>query len=246
MIMGDLNGKTSVAPDFVNDETDNHSPITHILTYAPDTPLKRNNLGNKKVDEQGNSILEICKNFNVRILNGRTAGDRWGVPTRFPLDRKEKASLIDYSICSSKFLPQIRSFFVLPYNELSDHCCISTCIKVQNKPKNDNTIKEAIVSTPPRPTFELKLVERYHNNLLMDAYKFQQLQEEMASRTNPQTEPTQNNVDNWVERFNNLIVSNAKKYFPPKAPRITGHKPKPYKSAKWFNGECLRTKKSYK
>ena len=33
MIMGDLNGKTSVAADFVNDMTDNHSPIIDIETY---------------------------------------------------------------------------------------------------------------------------------------------------------------------------------------------------------------------
>ena len=81
LIMGDLNGHTGVAPDFIDDATDNHSPINEIDFYSYDIPMKRNNVDNRAVDERGHTILEKCKNWNMRILNGRTHGDRIGEPT---------------------------------------------------------------------------------------------------------------------------------------------------------------------
>ena len=103
IILGDLNGKTALEDDFINEDTDKHSPVNDIDDYIHDSPIKGNSLDANSVDKQGKMILEICKNFNLRILNGRTSGDRWGALTRFPLYRVEKPSLIDYGICSSTF-----------------------------------------------------------------------------------------------------------------------------------------------
>ena len=68
IVMGDLNGKTATAADFILDKSDDHSPINSIETYTSDTPLQRNNTDINPVDTQGKMILEICQTFKLRIL----------------------------------------------------------------------------------------------------------------------------------------------------------------------------------
>ena len=94
------------------------------------------------MDEQGKTILEICKSNSLRILNGRTMGDEFGTFTRYPKRKFENPSVIDYSLCGEALLPSIFSFSVLPFTELSDHCCISTFIKVNRVSEREGSINE--------------------------------------------------------------------------------------------------------
>ena len=120
IIMGDLNGRTSTDEDFILEEYETHSPIKDIKGYVLDTPSpRRNNDDSSPTDTHGKLILNVCKNLQMRILNGRSPGDRWGVPTRYPVNRKEKPSVIDYGLCSTSLLSRITSFHVLPYTILS-------------------------------------------------------------------------------------------------------------------------------
>ena len=130
LVMGDLNGRTGTDGDFVRDSDDKHSPIADIPFYTTDSQLTRNNRDTHAVDEQGKTILEICKANSLRILNGRTMGDEVGTFTRYPKRKFENPSVIDYTLCGEALLPSIFSFSVLPFTELSDHCCISTFIKI--------------------------------------------------------------------------------------------------------------------
>ena len=111
IIMGDLNGRTATEADYIQEEYEAHSPLQDITHYQLDTPLSRNNMDSQTTDARGKMILNICKNLQVRILNGRTAGDRWGVPTRYPVHKKEKPSVIDYGMCSGNILPRLNSFY---------------------------------------------------------------------------------------------------------------------------------------
>ena len=72
MLAGDFNGKTNVNKDFVVDLDDDHSPINSISTYKFDIPLQRRNQDKHPMDEQGVRFLELCKETQLRILNGRT------------------------------------------------------------------------------------------------------------------------------------------------------------------------------
>ena len=69
LIMGDLNGKTSTRMDYLEDENDKYSPITEITDYLPGSPNPRNSMDRHPVDHQGKTILELCKTFNLKILN---------------------------------------------------------------------------------------------------------------------------------------------------------------------------------
>ena len=129
IIMGDLNGRTKLGPDFVSDDTDKHSPI-NVPFYIKDISIGRQNTDCHQIDEQGKRILELCKCISARILNGRMSGDKRGNFTRYPLNPKENPSVIDYGLCSTPLLGTIESFSILPFKGISDHCCISLKVQV--------------------------------------------------------------------------------------------------------------------
>ena len=241
--MGDLNGKTNTAPDFVHEVTDKHSPLKDIEGYIPDIPSKRNNRDKKSVDKQGKKILELCQSHRLRILNGRTAGDRWGRLTRYPLCDRETPSLLDYGICSSSYMEKVEEFQVSPVTDISDHCCISLKLKT---PKVSD--EQMTISKPPKETtraykFDLKLAYTYTSNLRDDP-KVDELNDALNAI---QGVPSQEQVDNIVEDLNLCIIQNAKKTFPSKIPRKQSHKkPQQRKPAKWFNDECAKLRKAHR
>ena len=180
----------------------------------------------------------------MRILNGRTPGDRWGVPTRYPVNRKEKPSVIDYGLCSTKALHMVSSFHVLPYTILSDHCCLSLKFATTYSTPivtdyNDTTSMKDI---PSYPRFKLEFAGLFEENLKNDN-RF----DEVRSNTLGGTPPTQEYIDQLVETFNKPLLENAEKSFP--ARNITHRKRKAAqvtKPAKWFTNECAQAKNKLK
>ena len=65
--------------------------------------------------------------------------------------RRQKASKInialgsrvDYALCSADLMEEIKRFSVLPFIGLSDHCCISMDIKINNviDRSDDSTVR---------------------------------------------------------------------------------------------------------
>lgn len=126
---GDFNGKTSNKEDFVHDNTDDHSPITDIASYTPDIPLRRKNCDKHLVDKRGEALIQVCKSNGLRILNGRTRGDRYGRFTRYPLSIRESPSTLDYVVVDKGFLSKISYFVVMDSMGISDHECLSVSIE---------------------------------------------------------------------------------------------------------------------
>ena len=151
------------------DSNDEHSPINEIPFYTSDNELKRHSRDTQLTNEQGKMILEICKSNSLRILNGRIMGDELGTCTRYPKRKNENPSVIDYTLCGEALLPRMFSFFVLPYTELSDHCCISTHIKVnrslerEGKTSENGSIK--VNPNPPKLKFDKNRVHIFQSNV---------------------------------------------------------------------------------
>ena len=131
MIAGDFNAKTKTGSDFVSDAFDKHSPINDIDTYTHDQPISRRNVDTHAIDTQGKKLLELCKNSRIRILNGRTNGDRLGSFTRYPTLMRESPSTIDYVATDCDMQRKIKKFIILPHFGLSDHDCLSVSINTK-------------------------------------------------------------------------------------------------------------------
>ena len=132
ILAGDFNAKTNIENDFVSDIQDNHSPINEIEIYLSDKPIRRENQDEHPVDLQGQRMLDLCKCSQLRILNGRTKGDRTGKYTRFPLSVRESPSTLDYILTDLSILKKRKYFTVLRHFGLSDHECLLISIETQN------------------------------------------------------------------------------------------------------------------
>ena len=62
----------------------------------------------------------------------------------------------------------------------------------------------------PYPKFDINLVESFQKNLGADS-QFQILQREISDKN--QSNPSQKEIDTWVDSFKSLILVNAKKTF---------------------------------
>ena len=247
IILGDLNGRTATDADYINEGYDSHSPVQDIEHYELDLPLSRNNMDKHPADSHGKMILNICKNLQVRILNGRTAGDRWGVPTRYPVRRKEKPSVIDYGACSTKLLPRVNSFYVLPYTILSDHCCLSLNLSTKHKmiSQNENDHPARVSEQTRYPKFKLDFLTKFQENLEQD----QSFDHLLTSIEEIKNKPmaTQTDIDQLAESFHKPIMENAHKSFPAKniQPRKS-KKAQVRKPAQWYNNTCTQAKNKLK
>jgi hypothetical protein len=174
-------------------------------------------------------------------VNGRTDGERWGCPTRYPACSRETPSLLDYTLCSAAHLTLTKSFYVNPLSELSDHCCITCKIKTSQR-SDEEIIHQPKTKITKGYKFDLELAGTYTQNLKDDPRLIELKNEMEQLRTGPVPQDT---VDKLAEKFGNCIVDNARQTFPAK-PRRPRKPLKQQKPAKWFNDQCSKLKKAYK
>ena len=92
MILGDFNGRTNTLEDYVPKDGNNFiNDVSDISLH----PKIRQNF-DTTINNHGRQLINICKNTDLRILNGRTKGDSLGRPT---FHGKNGISTIDYIIC---------------------------------------------------------------------------------------------------------------------------------------------------
>ena len=116
VLIGDLNARTGMLLEYMeNGDEDN-------IANKRNTPLPIRNNCDKIINQHGKKLINLCKAFDLQILNGRNKGDLYGNFTHF--NKHKGASLVDVSVISDNFIQEIKHFFVLPQNELSEHCKI--------------------------------------------------------------------------------------------------------------------------
>jgi len=155
LLTGDTNGHTSIVPDFT--EVDHcisnifhfDSDMTQFFNQSQALNLKgfsrvRTSVDNK-INNIGKKIIDICKNNNMFIINGR-----FGTDINCGSSTYKENSVIDYFICSAKFLSNLKHFAINEVESLySDgHALLSlTIIRTQvsssdiNNQLNNNPIK---------------------------------------------------------------------------------------------------------
>ena len=123
IINGDLNARTGNLPDTIlSDKYDEDFNIC-----VNDNTLNRISQ-DKKVNQRGNELLDLCKSLDLNILNGRKTGDPFGKYTCFNWNG---SSVVDYLLTSDSLFSQMSSFKVgdfLPW--LSDHCPLYSTLEL--------------------------------------------------------------------------------------------------------------------
>jgi len=89
---------------------------------------------------RGKSLLELCIQSRLRLLNGRSFGDTMG---RFTAHCSLDSSVIDYFIASEDIQNKFVSFYIHEFKKsLSNHCMLSCLLKV-----NFTEVKELTYSS---------------------------------------------------------------------------------------------------
>ena len=125
LLSGDFNSRTGKHEDYIPDDSDN------FFDYSVENPLvlkQRNNYD--VVNNHGKNLLEICKNFDLRILNGRIRGDSFGNVT---IHSKLGVSIVDYFICDQSIFKLVDHFIVRSPTYLSDHSQLVTRLNISEK-----------------------------------------------------------------------------------------------------------------
>ena len=128
VLMGDFNARTGLLEEFVEleDVVANECGFTVNADVPLDLkedleelgiPSGRHNL-DKRTNNNGRSLIEICQTFNLKIVNGRFGADR--EIGEFTCETTRGKSVIDYVIASTNFLPLVDDFEV----DMYDRCLI--------------------------------------------------------------------------------------------------------------------------
>jgi len=133
--MGDFNSQTGLLPDFLDFEPeicnnlefldDLETNISHKMESLG-IPSSRNNL-DKKVNTNGNLLIDLCQSLDLKIGNGRCGPDNGirGLTFHGP----QGSSLIDYCIVSTELLPRIKSFEIGQLDKCLIRCPLSYIYK---------------------------------------------------------------------------------------------------------------------
>ena len=122
LLIGDLNSRTGTIDE--NNEHDD-DPLTHFTT-SKKIRTKRENC-DTTTNSQGKKLINMCKSFDLQILNGRYSGDCWGNFTHH--NKNKGSSTVDLGISSDALSSSIKNFHVLSQLEITDHCKIVTQVK---------------------------------------------------------------------------------------------------------------------
>ena len=123
MLLGDFNARTGQESDSVCRDGQNF-----ILNDCSNMSFKTScrNTFNPIVNSHGKRLLDLCKSFDLRILNGRITGDSLG---RFTYSTQNGDSTVDYIITDQCLFNSVKYFTVNKQLFLSDHCPISVWIE---------------------------------------------------------------------------------------------------------------------
>ena len=136
IIMGDLNSRTGLSDERFSDP---QCDVGHIDTISNSITLPMRRNCDTTINGHGEKLLNLCRTFDLTILNGRSDGDPHGCFTY--CDPNLGSSTIDYGICNLSSYNFLKNFMVLPQNELSDHCKIITELALSNPVISDESDK---------------------------------------------------------------------------------------------------------
>ena len=118
ILIGDFNSRTEKYSDTVSQE--GNDIIDNDQSKSALEPVQRNSFDNV-LNSHGKQLLDICKNLDLRIVNGRVNGDTLGRPTFHGRNGK---SDVDYIKCDQSTFLNITGFLVKQPSYLSDHSAI--------------------------------------------------------------------------------------------------------------------------
>ena len=112
ILLGDLNARTKLLCDYLQNENNDHVPVPPPALYDTDTVATETRYNmDKGSNSYGPKFIELCKSVPMRILNGRKLG---GLLQKFTCHTALGSSCVDYGAASPELFHNIPYFSVAP------------------------------------------------------------------------------------------------------------------------------------
>ena len=241
ILCGDLNARTSIEPDYI---VNNKNPLDLASAhFSPDTDTSIHKFTRCSRDQaipncnsNGKQLINLCKEFDLRILNGRCLGDSMGQYTCFNWNG---CSVVDYCVASDELLNDVLSFQVMPLTELSKHCLIWFALKTRSNiltplQNNVHLLNDMPISYKWNALLKEKFLKSLSNpNSLKNIATFNE-------QSFNQGKPNMSDINFVTTQLTSILTEAAKNSLPVKSAK----KNKFIRKRKWFteNCNCLRKK----
>ena len=220
--MGDYNSRTGNLCEFVAGHSDPVSVNT-----------RRNS--DKKVDVYGRNLVQMCKELDLRIVNGSYGSD--AQVGDFTCRKPTGNSCVDYCIMSSCLLPSISNFSVDTFDRCMSDVHSPICLElknvqvVKNTPLSHENHEKITYKSSWKPESKTEYQNSFVENDIMA------LSENILSREFS-ANPSKEEIGKLVSDLTSVIVNPAKQTGLCKKNISKKRKPRKSPNQSWFNSEC--------
>ena len=229
ILCGDFNARIGQNPGQIVENISDLIPLPD--DYIPDDLTNRNSL-DTNTNSYGKIFLNLIKNNQLIILNGRTLGDLSG---NFTSIQKNGCSVIDYISVSTNLKPNIKYFKVLPFTEHSDHRPISTELRInQILTHQPSSLHDEYEKAPSRFIYSQENKDQFLN-IQSDETSLRTIHEINANLQNASTIAACDKAEKSIKAINDQITQHLRgmasqcfKSTKPKERKLKQNKP-------WYN-----------
>jgi len=250
LLLGDFNSRTGSINDFINcdhynfDVNDDDLKVAEridnedlLLEYG--IPKCRSST-DRKCNNYGHKLINMCKNLGLMIANGRCGKDAF--IGKFSC---KDASVVDYLIASPRILTCLYDFDVITFNEfLSDiHCPLHVALKANNM--STNCVRVVTPSENPlkRPKWKEEFKSTFHKYINLNDIENTL---SVIFTLNQKDNIDQNDIDCTYGLITNILYQSARDCGSIIDGNIT-HRRAPRKHYNdWWNSECEHKRKLFK
>lgn len=244
LLNGDFNSRTGMDSDFIELIDDDRNPANNVINYAGtleqfDMSYIRSSKDTFK-NNYGNQLLQLCKNNNLFILNGRVNGDKIGMFTC------RQSSVVDYFLCTYDMLGYIISLHVLEfsslYSDVHSPVALNVNFKIDINELDEKELSNGKCDIKKIKKWNIEKEEDFKNSI--DMTKVEQLEYELnLVNINDLSHAA---VSDLIDSLNSLLVNSAEQVFGSYIKQNYTKNSNKKENKPWFTDDCWKKRKSFR
>ena len=200
IVQGDLNARTGNLKDFIELDKTDYEELEEgdEIEIGIGSELVQNlrNSEDKIVSKRGKELIDLCKSYDMLIMNGRKIGDTVG---KFTSHQYNGSAVVDYVLSPSEFAQNVSKFSIgtfIPW--LSDHCPLHTTLMLSYS--KSSTGKNTMKDVHPGFIWNVDSKSKFENGLKSN---------KMEERINTLLQSKSNEPSHIASEIKDILMTNS-------------------------------------